>query len=462
MPGLHFEMIERVDQGPRVRENEFDKSIFPRVKELAEKYDINYDPANPIPDDDAMADRLFAAGMEYAVEKGLWVLDTQKVVKFTEAEIWRFLDNYHTPLTFGYGKDQVTMYPRKPESDVRPLVIGGAAGSSMTEGEIYVKHMMNFALEPTNDMIANGNPAWIEGREIRPFSPNEVHGAIQEVGWIREAIRRSGRPGMPMFVAPGCAASAPPAVAIINDERGLRKGDFMYAALLTELKSDYDRLIRAVTAVENGVHVATLLAPMIGGWAGPPEGAAICGAAETLLGAISHSSTIVVHHPVHMNLKNGATTHRQTLWVESVVGQAFARNCRFPIGQNVFLDARAGTYEVLWEAAANAIVAVSSGQHTGPGPSGITGGDDVDMISGIEMRMLGETSRAVTGMTRKKANEIAVKCLEKYEPTLGNPPKGKRLQDLYDVEKLKVKEEWLAKFEEVKEQLKDWGVPFRY
>jgi len=271
MPGLHFEMIERVSQGPRVREEEFDKSIFPRVKELAEKYDIKYDPANPIPADDAMADRLFAAGMEFAVEKGLWVLDTQKVVKFTEAEIWRFLDNYRTPLTFGYGKDQVTLYPRKPESDVRPLVIGGAAGSSMSEGEIYVKHMMNFALEPTNDMIANGNPARIEGREIRPLSPNEVHGAIQEVGWIREAIRRAGRPGMPLFVAPGCAASAPPAVAIINEERGLRKGDFMYAALLTELKSDYDRLIRAVTAVENGVHVATLLAPMVGGWAGPPE-----------------------------------------------------------------------------------------------------------------------------------------------------------------------------------------------
>ncbi len=83
------------------------------------------------------------------------------------------------------------------------------------------------------------------------------------------------------------------------------------------------------------------------------------------------------------------------------------------------------------------------------------------MISGIEMRMLGETSRAVTGMSRKKANELAVKCLEKYEPTLGNPPKGKRLQDLYDIEKLKVKEEWLAKFKEVKAQLKDWGMPYR-
>lgn len=267
---------------------------------------------------------------------------------------------------------------------------------------------------------------------------------------------------MPLFVAPGCAASSPPAVAIINDERGLRKGDILYAALLTEMKSDYDRLIRAVTAIENGVHVATLLAPMIGGWAGGPEGAAICGTAETILAAICHSSTIVVLHPVHMGLKNGATTHRQTLWVESVVGQAFARNTRFPIGQNVFLDARAGTSEILWEAAANAIVAVSSGQHTGPGPSGITGGDDVDMISGVEARMLGETTKAVIGMDRKTANELAVLCLSKYEPTLGNPPKGKRMQDLYDFQKLTPRPEWMSMFEDVKTELKSMGIPYKY
>ena len=461
MPGLHFDMMERVDQGPRVREKIFDQAIFPKVKKLAEKYNIKYDPAHPVPDDDGMADRLFEAGMEMAIDTGLWVLNTQKVVKFTKAEIWRYLDNYHSPLVFGYGKDQVVMYPRKPESNVRALVIGGAAGSSVTEGEVYVKHMMNFALEPTVDMIANGNPQLIEGREIRPNSPIEVHGAIQEVGWIREAIRRAGRPGMPMFIAPGCAASAAPAVAVINEERGVRKGDFLYAALLTEFKSDYDRLIRAVAAIENGVHVATLLAPMIGGWAGNAEGAAICGAAETLLAAVCHSSTIVVLHPVHISLKNGATTHRQTLWVESIVGQAISRNTIFPIGQNVFLDARAGTYEVLWEAAANAIVAVSCGQHTGPGPSGITGGDDVDMISGIEVRMLGETSRAVTGMPRKQANELVCFCLEKYEPTLGNPPKGKRMQELYDFERLKPNDEWLEKFESVKSELQGRGVPYR-
>jgi methylamine---corrinoid protein Co-methyltransferase len=462
MPGLLFETLDRLNNGRRVHESDFDKSIYPRMKELIKKYDIKYNPDFPIPYDDAMVDRLFSAGLEYAIEKGLWVLDTQKVIKYSESEIWRVLDNIRSPLWFGHAKDQVCLMPRKPEDSVRPLVLGGAAGSSVSEGEIYTKLMMGYALEPTIDMISNANPTSIEGREIQPYSPLETHGAIQEVAWIREAVRRAGRPGMPLWVAPGSAATAPPAIAIINEERGIRKGDFLYAAMLTELKVDFDRLTRAVAALENEIHVATLLAPMIGGWAGPAEGAAIIGVAECILAAVAFSATIAINHPVIITLKNGATTHRQTLWVESVIGQSMSRNTIFPLGQNVFVDARAGTNEILYETAANAVVAVSSGQHIGAGPSGVTGGEDIDMVSPMEARMMGEVSRAVTGMTRKEANRIVKYCLEKYESSLGNPPKGERYQDLYDLKKLQPHDKWLAKFEYVKEDLKHNGVPFRY
>jgi methylamine--corrinoid protein Co-methyltransferase len=462
MPGLFFDTMERIDEGPRVREEDFDLALAARTKDLAKKYDISYEPEQIVIDDDAMADRLFEAAMEFAVETGLWNLDTQKVAKFTEQEILRFHDNFHSPYWAGFGKDQVLIEPRQPESTTPALVLGGAAGSALTEGELYVKHMMDFALEPTVDMLSQGNPEFIEGREVRPFSPLEVHGAIQEVGWVREAIRRAGRPGIPLFVAPGCAASAGPAIASINEERGMRRGDFIFAVLLTEMKTDYDRLARAVAGVENGLHIVTLYAPLIGGWAGGPAGAAIAGTAECLLAGPAYSSSFTVHHPIHMNLKSGATTHRQTLWLESISGQALARNTKFPVGQNVFLDARAGTYECLYESAANAIVAVTSGQHCGPGPSGVIGGEDVDMVTGVELRLMGETAKAVIGMSRKQANEIVKKCIEKYEPTQGNQPMGKRFQELYDVNKLKPKEEWLAIFEEVKADLKAWGVPYRY
>ena len=462
VPGLYFETMERCTMGKRVHEEAFDTAILPRVRALIEKYDLpRYNREEIIPSDDAAADRYFAAGMEFAVETGMWVLDTQKVIKFTEEEILRCLDNFKMPLWFGSGKDQVCLEPRKPESTTRSIVFGGAAGSSVSEGDTYTKLMMMYAMEPTNDFVTNANPAYIEGREVRPFSPLEVHGAIQEVGWIREAIRRAGRPGKPLFVAPGTSATSPPAIAVINEERGLRKNDFIYAAILTEMKTDYDRLSRAVAGLENGLNIATLLAPMIGGWAGPPEGAAIAGIAATLYAAVSYDATIVVNHPVHMDLKNGATTHPQTLWVQSVVGQAVSRNCVFPIGQNVFVNARAGTEDVLYEAAVNGIVAVSSGQHTGPGPSGITGGDDIDQISGMEARIMGEATRAATGMTRTQANEIALKCIAKYEPTILTPPQGKTIHELYDMATMKVTDEWLGKYETVKDQLKEWGLPIR-
>jgi len=139
MTGLFFDTLDRLNTGPRVHEQDFDRSIFPRMKEMIARYEIKYNPAEPVPSDDDMADRLFAAGMEYAIEKGLWVLDTQKVIKYTQGEIWRVLENLHSPLWFGHAKDQVCLSPRTPESSVRPLVMGGAAGSSVSEGEIYTK-----------------------------------------------------------------------------------------------------------------------------------------------------------------------------------------------------------------------------------------------------------------------------------------------------------------------------------
>lgn len=462
MPGLLFDTIDRIDKGKRVREEEFDLNIAKRLKELVEKFEIKYNFNHVVNEDDAMADRLFEAAFILATEIGLYCLDTNRVAKYSKSEILRYLINYRSPLLLGYGKDQVVLEPRKPESSNRALVLGGAAGSGMTEGEIYVKHMMNFALEPTVDMISQGNPEFIEGREVRPFSPLEVHGAIQEVAWVREGIRRAGRPGMPLFVAPGCAASAGPAIAVINEERGMRRGDFIFAVLLTELKTDYDRLARAVAAVENGLHVVTLYAPMIGGWAGGPEGAALVGTAECLLAGLAYNSTIVVHHPVHMNLKSGATTRRDTMWLQSISGQAISRNTIFPMAQNVFLDARPGTSQCLYEAAANAIVAVTSGQHTGPGTSGVIGGGDIDMITGVEVRMMGETSRAVTGMPRKIANDIVLKCIEQYEETEGNQPPGKRIQDLYDKDLLNPIDEWMQCFYDVKKKITDWGIPYRY
>ena len=59
MPGLHFDMMERCDAGPRVREGDFDNAIFPKVQELARKYEIEYDPEHVVASDDAAIELEF-------------------------------------------------------------------------------------------------------------------------------------------------------------------------------------------------------------------------------------------------------------------------------------------------------------------------------------------------------------------------------------------------------------------
>jgi len=248
----------------------------------------------------------------------------------------------------------------------------------------------------------------------------------------------------------------------LNQGARVKEEDFDRSILLTQCKVDYDRLNRAVAALENGIFINVLFSAILGGWAGPPEGAAIISVTESLLSVVALSGTNVTYHPIHMKFKNGATSGRETLWMESVLGQAMSRNTDFPVFMDVFNDARAGTVESLYQAAGNAVVAVSCGGHVGPGPSGTVGGEDVDCVSPLEARMMGETSRAAVGLSLKQANEIANYCLSKYEQTLGNPPKGPRFQEMYDIDTLKPKEEYIMMFESVKEDLKAHGLAFRY
>jgi len=52
-------------------------------------------------------------------------------------------------------------------------------------------------------------------------------------------------------------------------------------------------------------------------------------------------------------------------------------------------------------------------------------------------------------------------CLEQYEKTLGNRPKGKQFQEVLDAAKMSPTQDRSDVNEFVKQQLKEWGVPLR-
>ncbi|MBM4449110.1 MAG: monomethylamine:corrinoid methyltransferase, partial [Chloroflexi bacterium] len=82
------EVVERALTGPICTERDFDLGILvPNLRKVIEKYGIKYDPQNPVPNDDDLADRVWEAGMEFLVETGVYCLDTERRIIFSREEI---------------------------------------------------------------------------------------------------------------------------------------------------------------------------------------------------------------------------------------------------------------------------------------------------------------------------------------------------------------------------------------
>lgn len=456
---LFFEALDKAESGRIVSEQEFDKDMYARIKRLLQKYpDIKYNPQVLCPADDGLADSLYQAGVELAAEVGIYVLSSQRIIRYSREEILRYMSLLRGDIPLGQGNEQVHMRQRAVEGSSLPLVIGGGAGSPIGEGDDYVKFIQSCACEPVVDLINNGSPATIEGREPKAGSPLELHGAINEVSWIREGARRAGRPGMPMMVGPGMAVTAITVAGAINEARGIRRGDIVLVAILNELKTDYDRLNRAVILAENAISAVSLIDPVLGGYAGPPEGVALVGVASCILSSLIYNLESAIFHPIHAHYKNGATTPPATLWIENVVTQAMARNSAFQICNNLFTVARAGNKMVLYEVAANSIGSTASGGHIGPGVGGIIGGPDQDCITGLEVRFMGETAKAAAGMTRKETNRIIMELVGRYEKQLQSPPPPRKFRDCYDWNRVVPKPEWFELYTQVRDELAELGL----
>ena len=97
-----IEIIDRALEGPFTSETDFDLKIFvPKLREVIKKYEIKYDPENPLSCDDDLADRVFKAGIELFADVGIYCTDTERVIKFTEEEILEGLAEAPSRPVFG-------------------------------------------------------------------------------------------------------------------------------------------------------------------------------------------------------------------------------------------------------------------------------------------------------------------------------------------------------------------------
>src|SRR5450759_4531548 len=119
-----WEVMECATTGPFMEEAEFlNKRIPKTMRAVVKKYGISYDPAHPVPADDALADAVWQAAREFFLEVGVYNQDTHRVMLFSEEEIGEAL--YCTPSSYvvGEGRDSRVFGHRTVEDRRPPFVI---------------------------------------------------------------------------------------------------------------------------------------------------------------------------------------------------------------------------------------------------------------------------------------------------------------------------------------------------
>ena len=337
-----------------------------------------------------------------------------------------------------------------------PLNLTGPAGQPCSE-TYYLPLMISYAQEPYVHAIESGATLTYNGYDIVAGSLMEVKAVQRDSATAREAIRRVGKPGMHI----GDCATGMTAIgkmAASEPVHLLRPCDGRLVAQMCELKTNDDQLIRVPHLLDYGSHIINLMTPLTGGVGGGPAGVAVVSVAETLMGVVCYFATYHYLSITHIKWTNNSDPWG--MYVLAMAGQAMARNTHIVWTNDPFNVNGAGTLENLYEVAGHAIIgAVCGYQQHGVGS---TGGNIVDHHTGLEAGFQGEVAIAATrsGITREKANEIALQLLPLYKDTFNNPKLGKPFNELYDLKTITPKQEWQDCYRQAKETLSKLGLSF--
>lgn len=465
-----WEVLDRAcNTGPIMAVKDFDMKIFRVASRLAKEYDIKYDPETPVPSDDSLADDAWKAGFELFSEVGTYCINSNRVIKFEESEIKEGLRELRGEAVVGEGSERRVLSLRGVEDDRPPsIVCGGVIESNFPEGELFVKLYQSIAQEPIIDGFYVGPPLQSsEGRLVRSGTPLEAHLGRSMVSWVREAIRRAGRPGM-HFISACTAAIANVAACDPND--GLRRTDGIVSTIMPELKTDYENLSKVVQCHDYGCIKHVYNGSMIGGWAGGPEGAVIVSIANAIMAVMVYNLGIgsSYHALGYLRVSTpnySAFVTRPCVWGSAIGSQALSRNTKMINTAIAMTNAGPGTEMQFREIVAALCASIPCGRE---GLSqGVRRFKVVPLLgSGLENRFWGEVGHAMAGVKRDFANSLADEMLSKYENKITRDtdggPLGHTFDEIYDLKTLKVRKQFIDIYNKVKKELEDLSLEFKY
>lgn len=453
--GRLLEVLRRAESGPLIDEKDFEgKLITSTIKRLVEKYAIKYEKQTVVPDDDDLADRIFQAGLEFAVEIGMFCQDTNRRIMWTRKEYEDGLRHAPNEAVLGMGNDSVTIRARKPEDPLAPIFVGGSFGVPVPE-DLFVPFQLSYLREAVIDVVENPTIDKVYNFPIKADSPWEVLAGWREAELSQMAANQAGRPG----IAIGGIEISTSALAQISAASygGFRPSDWHHVSAPSEFKTNYDLLSKVAHITRINANMEAYLNIIYGGFLGGSEGVAIGLTAGLIVLNQNYMGTTLSVSSAHPFIHSDALP--PLLWAQSLAFQAISKNTHLLVASLCKPISGPGTKTLLYECAAFTIAGVVSGLSV-PQAAMTAGGITPRHASGLESKFSGEVAHAVAGMTRGQADEIIKQLVPLYEPILKEKPTGLPFEEVYDVSTVTPKPFWKDMVDEVKEQLVRLGVSF--
>jgi methylamine---corrinoid protein Co-methyltransferase len=447
------DVLQRAESGPLMEEAEFERKLLaPTVKSLIEKFNIKFDKETIVSSDDDLADRVFQAGMECAVEVGLFCQSTSRRMLWTQKELEDGLYSV-SEATMGLGNDAVTVKTRRPEDDTRVIISGGAYGIPVPE-DLYIPMSLSYLREPLIDITDNPSLLTVYGHPIKAGSPWEVLAARREAELALQAAQIAGRAGISL----GCVELSPTCLGALAGASwgGYRPSDWHHVSTISELKTNYDILSMATHITKIGGVMETYYNPIYGGYVGGAEGVAIALVAGLILihqATMPHTLCTRPNHP----FLNCDTTP-ELIWATGLGVQALSRNSNTLPATLAGPVAGPGTKTILYENSAFTAAMVASGVSVMESSHSSSGGSIPRHGSGLDSKICAEVTHAVSGKSREEANELVKKLIPLYEVDYKNKPFGKPFEEVYDIEKIEPTAEWQGMYDDVLETLSGFGL----
>jgi methylamine--corrinoid protein Co-methyltransferase len=453
-----LDVMDKALNGKPMSETDYQLKLFaPKVQEKVREHRIKFDRENPIPQDTSIADEVFEAGLELLLEVGAFCTSSGRTITFTEQEVRESLRQAPSKLYFGEGRDKRTLVARAIGDKTPPWCILGAGGGPCSSDKSFLTLVEGYAEIPETNAITTPALTRVGGMRVRPASPLEVLAAQRNAVLAREACNRAGRQGIPIMNSLATAESDIAFAAALHPKFGMRDSDGYMICCMDPMKVDFARLNKAAVALSLGGHIGMCFGPLLGGYAGGPEGTAVSNVAHHMMGVLTYQSSWLLPFTIH--LRYVASSSRDMLWVISTMGQAISRNTHLLSLNLNYTTAGPCTPMCLFETSASVSAAVTAGLSIES--LGVATNKYEDRTTPVEPRISAEVGHAVAGMKLADANELVKGLLKKYESRLNEPPLGKSLYECWDSEARKPTKEYHGVIMRYKRDMRDLGVDLR-